>query len=59
LAKKNWLLHHDNALSHTSFLTREFFTMNKMNFNPHPPYFHGMAPHDFFLIEDKTEKKPF
>jgi hypothetical protein len=23
--QKNWLLHHDNALSHTSFFTREFF----------------------------------
>jgi hypothetical protein len=23
--QKNWLLHHDNAPSHTSFLTREIF----------------------------------
>jgi hypothetical protein len=23
--QKNWLLHHDNAPSHTSFFTREFF----------------------------------
>jgi hypothetical protein len=24
--QENWLLHHDNAPSHTSFFTREFFT---------------------------------
>jgi hypothetical protein len=23
---KNWMLHHDKVLSHTSFFTREFFT---------------------------------
>jgi hypothetical protein len=26
--RKNWLLHHDNAQSHTSFLSRECFTKN-------------------------------
>jgi hypothetical protein len=28
--QKNWLLHHDNAPSHTSFFTGEFFTINSM-----------------------------
>jgi hypothetical protein len=28
--KKNWLLHHNNKLSHTSFFTREFLTKNNM-----------------------------
>jgi hypothetical protein len=27
--KKNWMLHHDNILSHTSFSTREFFFTKK------------------------------
>jgi hypothetical protein len=26
LRHENWLLHHDNAPSHTSFFTREFLT---------------------------------
>jgi hypothetical protein len=34
--QKNWLLHHDNAPSHTSFFTREFFTKN-VTVVPHPP----------------------
>jgi hypothetical protein len=34
--QNNWLLHHGNALSHTSVFTREFLTKNNMT---HPPYF--------------------
>jgi histone-lysine N-methyltransferase SETMAR len=37
--QKNWLLHHDNALSHTSFFTREFLVKNNTTVIPHPPYF--------------------
>jgi hypothetical protein len=37
--KKNWLLHHDNAPSHTSFFTREFLTRNNMTVFLQPPYF--------------------
>jgi hypothetical protein len=36
--QNNWLLHHDNALSHTSFFTREFLTKNNMAVARHPPY---------------------
>jgi hypothetical protein len=36
--QKNWLLHHHNAPSHTSFYTREFLTIN-MTVVAHPPYF--------------------
>jgi hypothetical protein len=36
--KKNWLWH-DNALSNTSFFTREFFTKSNMTVVPHSPYF--------------------
>jgi hypothetical protein len=37
LWEKIWQLHHDNALSHISFLTREFFTKNNISvFLTHP-----------------------
>jgi hypothetical protein len=34
----NWLLHHDNELSNTSFFTKEYFTKNNMTV-AHPPNF--------------------
>jgi hypothetical protein len=38
--QKNWLLHHDNKQSHTSFFTREFFfTKSNMTVVLHPPCF--------------------
>jgi hypothetical protein len=37
--QKNWLLHHDNAPSHTSFFKREFLTRRNMAVVPHPPNF--------------------
>jgi hypothetical protein len=36
----NWLLHRDNAPSHTSFFAREFLTKSSMAVVPHPSYFH-------------------
>jgi hypothetical protein len=59
--QKNWLLHHDNAHSHTSFFIKEFLTKNNMTVVPHTPYLPDLAPCDFSvsLIEDKTEKPPF
>jgi transposase len=48
--QKNWLLHHDNAPSHTSFFTREFLTKNNMTVVPHPPYSPDLAPCDFSLF---------
>jgi hypothetical protein len=38
LTTKNWLLHHDNAPTHTSFFIREFFTQNNMTVISQPPY---------------------
>jgi hypothetical protein len=35
--QKNWLLHHDNAPSHVSFVSREVLTKN-MTIVPHQPY---------------------
>jgi transposase len=48
--QKNWLLHHNNAPSHTSFFTREFLTKNNMTLIPHPPYSPDLAPCDFSLF---------
>jgi hypothetical protein len=36
---KIWLLHHDNAHSHTSFFRREFLTKNNMTVGPTLPTF--------------------
>jgi transposase len=48
--QKNWLLHHDNAPSHTSSSTWEFLTKNNMTVVPHPPYSPDLAPCDFSLF---------
>jgi hypothetical protein len=37
--QRNWLLHHYNAPSHTSFFTTEFVTQNKTTVVLQPPYF--------------------
>jgi hypothetical protein len=47
--QKNWLLHHDSALSRTSFFTREFLTKNNMT----------VAPLPTLLFSNKTERPPF
>jgi hypothetical protein len=39
LQQKNWLLHHDNAPSHTSSFTRESVTKNNMTVVPYSLYF--------------------
>lgn len=45
-----WILHHDNAPSHTSILVREFLTKNSTNVIDQAPYSPDMAPCDFFLF---------
>jgi hypothetical protein len=52
--QKSWLLHHDNAPSHSSFFTREFLTKNKMTAVQPPALLFSVSP-----IEDKTERPPF
>jgi hypothetical protein len=37
--QKTWLLRHENAASHTSFFTGEFWTTNNMNVFPIHPTF--------------------
>ena len=46
--EQTWLLHHDNAPSHTSVLTQQFLAENKMSVIPQPPYSHDLATCDFF-----------
>jgi len=48
--EQTWLLHHDNAPSHTSVLTHQFLEKNKIAVIPHPPYSPYLAPCDFFLF---------
>jgi hypothetical protein len=37
--QKNWLLHHDNAPSHSSSFIRKFLPINNMAIVPKQPYF--------------------
>jgi hypothetical protein len=45
-----WLLHHDNAPSHTSVFTQQFLANYEMAVTPHPPYSPDLAPRDLFLF---------
>lgn len=44
--ENTWVLHHDNAPCHTSFITRDFLAKNSMTVVPHPPYSPDLAPCD-------------
>lgn len=46
----SWILHHDNAPSHTSTIVREFLAKNSTNIIDQAPYSPDMAPCDFFLF---------
>jgi len=48
--EQTWLLHHDNAPSHTAVLTHQFLAKNKMAVIPHPLYYPDLAPCGFFLF---------
>jgi hypothetical protein len=48
--EQTWLLHHDNAPSHTSVFTQKFLAKHKMTVILHPPYSPVLAPCDFFLL---------
>ena len=47
---QSWVLHHDNAPAHSSFLVRSFLAKNETTVVPQPPYSPDMAPADFFLF---------
>ena len=48
--EQTWLLHHDNAPSHSAVLTNQFLAKNKIAVIPHPPYSPDLASCDFFLF---------
>jgi histone-lysine N-methyltransferase SETMAR len=45
-----WILHQDNAPSHTTLVTREFLAKNKITTMDHSPYLPDLAPCDFCLF---------
>jgi len=48
--KQSWVLHHDNATAHSSFLVGNFLVKNETTVVPQPPYSPDLAPADFFLF---------
>jgi len=46
---QSWVLYHDNAPAHLSFLVRNFLAKNKTTIVPQPPYSPDLAPADFFV----------
>jgi len=49
-ANNSWILHHDNALSHSAIIIHEFLTKNETNTIQQPSNSPDMAPCDFFLF---------
>jgi len=47
---QSWVLHHNNAPAHSSFLVHNFLAKNKTTVVPQPPYSPDLAPADFFLF---------
>jgi len=47
---RSWVLHHDNAPAHLSFLVRNFLAKNKTTVVPQPSYSPDLAPADFLLF---------
>lgn len=45
-----WILHHDNAPSHSALAVREFLAEKHITVLPHPPYSPDLAPCDFFIF---------
>ena len=57
-----WVLHHDNAPSHTSLRVREFLAKHNVATLPQPPYSPDLALADFFFVpedQDHTQRTPF
>lgn len=48
--ESGWILHHDNAPSHTSFAAQSFLTSKGIPTLSHPPYSPDLAPSDFWLF---------
>jgi hypothetical protein len=50
------MLHHDNAPSHNSVVTRQFLAKYKIAVISHPPYSPDLSPCNFFLFPKKKLK---
>ncbi|XP_031639223.1 histone-lysine N-methyltransferase SETMAR-like [Contarinia nasturtii] len=48
--ENSWILHHDNAPSHTALVVCEFLAKNQTKVIAQAPYSPDMAPCDFFLF---------
>ena len=46
----DWLLHHDDAPSHTLLVVREFLTKNNVPTVTHPAYSPDLAPCNFYVF---------
>jgi len=55
-ANNSWILHHDNASSHSAIIIRKFLTKNETNTIQQPSNSPDMAFCDFFLFD--RVKKP-
>ncbi len=49
---RNFLLHHDNASSHTAIPTLALIGESDINMVPHPPYSPDLVPCDFFYFPE-------
>ena len=49
-ANNSWLLHHDNASSHTALVLRDHFVKNSTYIVLQPPYSPDLASCDFWLL---------
>jgi transposase len=47
---QGWVLHHDKAPAHSSFLVRNFLAKNETTVVPQSTYSPDLAPADFFLF---------
>jgi len=47
---QNWVLHHDNAPAHSSFLVCNFLVKNETTVVPQPLYSPNLSPTDFLLF---------
>ena len=47
---QTWMLHHDNAPAHASFLIRSYLEKHQTSIVLQPPYSPDLAPADFFLF---------
>jgi transposase len=48
--ENRWMLQHDNASAHSSFLVRDFLAKHATTVLPQPPYSPDLTPADFFLF---------